>query len=82
MNHVALGLCGPVRCHPVGGRGRLRCVRLDVPSSVNEAMRGAERLTFQHTQLMEVNNPIDCPQCVGDLLEARHAKLSDHEWAW
>lgn len=46
--HVALGLCGPIRSHPVGGRGWLRGVGLNVPSSVDEATR--EHRTMQETE--------------------------------
>ena len=46
--HVALGLCGPVCSHPVGGRGWLRGVGLNVPSSVDEATR--EHRTTQESE--------------------------------
>ena len=52
--HVTLGLCGPVCGHPIGGRGWLRGVGLNVPSSVDEATR--EHRTTQETSESKAEN--------------------------
>lgn len=52
--HVTLGLCGPICGHPVGGRGWLRGVRLNVPSSVDKATR--EHRTTQETSGSKAEN--------------------------
>lgn len=52
--HVTLGLCGPICGHPVGGRGWLRGVGLNVPSSVDKATR--EHRTTQETSGSKAEN--------------------------